>query len=72
MGEQRFQPLKPFIILGLFLLAWWMVPVTIKSFMRVSFSEFQAPVLISASYLDDLGDFWARRAHRRNELIEAG
>lgn len=72
MGEQRFQPLKPFIILGLFLLAWWMVPLTIKSFMRVSFSEFQAPVLISASYLDDLGDFWARRAQRRNELIEAG
>jgi rod shape-determining protein MreC len=71
VGEQRFKPLKPFILLALFLLAWWMVPSVFKSFMRVTFAEFQAPVMITASYLDDLGDFWARRANSRNELIEA-
>jgi rod shape-determining protein MreC len=72
VGEQRFKPLKPFILLALFLLAWWLVPTAVKSMLRVSFAEFQAPVMITASYLDDLGDFWARRAHGRNELIEAG
>jgi rod shape-determining protein MreC len=72
VGEQRFKPLQPFLLLGVFLLGWWLVPVAIKSFMRVSFAEFQAPVIMTASYFDDLGDFWARRANSRNQLIEAG
>ncbi len=72
MGEQRFKPLKPIFLLVLFLLAWWLLPSVFKSILRVSFTEFQAPVMITASYLDDLGDFWARRSSSRNELIEAG
>ena len=40
--------------------------------MRVSFSEFQAPVWIASSYLDDLGNFWAQNTHSKEELITAG
>lgn len=43
-----------------------------KSFLRVSFSEFQAPAWIALSHLDDLEAFWARRSHSKRELIEAG
>ena len=72
MADSRFEQIKPFIILGAFLLGWWLVPTVVKSFLRVSFTEFHAPVWVTASYLDDLGDFWARRNHSNLELIEAG
>ncbi|NBB79322.1 MAG: rod shape-determining protein MreC [Verrucomicrobia bacterium] len=49
-----------------------MIPATVKSFLRISFSEFQAPAWVATSYLDDLEGFWARRSHSKVELIEAG
>ena len=63
------------VALGVFLVAWWIVPTLTKSFLpfvRVSFTEFQAPAWIVSSYLDDLESFWARRSHSKIELIEAG
>lgn len=72
MANLRLDKLKPLVALGVFVAAWWMVPLVVKSFLRVSFTEFQAPVWIATSYLDDLEGFWARRSHSKLELIEAG
>lgn len=72
MAKFRLDKFKPIVALGLFLVAWWIVPSIAKSFLRVSFTEFQAPAWIVSSYLDDLEGFWARRSHSKIELIEAG
>ena len=75
MAKFRLDKFKPLVALGLFLVAWWMVPTLSKSFLpflRVSFTEFKAPAWIVTSYLDDLEEFWARRSHSKIELIEAG
>ena len=75
MAKFRLDKFKPLVALGLFLVAWWIVPTLSKSFLpflRVSFTEFQAPAWIVTSYLDDLEEFWARRSHSKIELIEAG
>jgi rod shape-determining protein MreC len=68
---KRFDQAKPFVTLGIIVLAWLLLPVTVKSFLRVTFSELQAPVEVTASYVRDLQEFWADRAHSKNELIEA-
>ena len=75
MAKFRLDKFKSLVALGLFLVAWWMVPTLSKSFLpflRVSFTEFQAPAWIVTYYLDDLEEFWARRSHSKIELIEAG
>lgn len=72
MAKLRLDKIKPLVALGVFLLAWWIVPTTVKSFLRVSFAEFQAPAWVATSYLDDLEGFWSRRSHSKVELIEAG
>ncbi|MGZ0656479.1 rod shape-determining protein MreC [Coraliomargarita sp. W4R53] len=72
MANHRLDKVKPLVALGVFLIAWWVIPTTVKSFLRVSFSEFQAPAWVATSYLDDLEGFWARRSHSKVELIEAG
>ncbi len=72
MAKLRLEKIKPLVALGVFLVAWWVVPTTIKSFLKVSFTEFQAPAWVATSYLDDLEGFWARRSHSKVELIEAG
>jgi rod shape-determining protein MreC len=68
----RFDQAKPFLTLGLALVAWLVLPVVFKSFLRVSFFEMQAPVDTAVSYTRDLQDFWSLRNHSKNELIEAG
>jgi len=68
----RFDQAKPFLTLGLVFAAWLLLPVGFKSFVRVSFFEFQAPVDVTASYVRDLQDFWSLRDHSKNALIEAG
>ena len=72
MAKLRLDKIKPLVALGVFLVAWWVIPTTVKSFMQVSFSEFQAPAWVATSYLDDLEGFWGRRSHSKVELIEAG
>lgn len=72
MANSRLEHYKPLVVLGLFLAGWWLLPTTVKSFLRVGFSEFQAPAWIAASYLEDLEGFWARRTHSKLELIDAG
>jgi len=72
VAKLRPDRIKPLVALGSFLLAWWLIPTTLKSFLKVSFSEFQAPAWVATSYLDELENFWARRTHSKDELIEAG
>ncbi len=72
MAKLRLDKVKSLVALGVFLVAWWVIPTTIKSFLELSFSEFHAPAWVATSYLDDLEDFWARRSHSKIELIEAG
>lgn len=72
MAQLRLDKYKPLVALAAFLLAWWVIPSVVKSFVRVSFNEFQAPTWIATSYLDDLEGFWARRSHSKLELIQAG
>lgn len=72
MLPQRFDQAKPFLTLGLALLAWLLVPTAIKRMTRTTFFELQAPVQTTASYLRDLQDFWSLKTRSKNELIEAG
>lgn len=69
---RRFDQARPFLALGLALLAWLILPAVAKRFARLSFYEIQAPVEVSASYARDLQDFWSQRTRTKNELIEAG
>jgi rod shape-determining protein MreC len=69
---QRFDQAKPFLTLAIIVAAWLIVPVVIKSFLRASFFELQAPISVSASVARDLQEFWSLRSHSKQELIEAG
>jgi rod shape-determining protein MreC len=72
VAKFRLDKFKSIVALGLFLVAWWILPSIARSFLQVSFTEFQAPAWIVSSYLDDLEGFWTRRSHSKIELIEAG
>lgn len=67
----RFAQARPFLTLGLVLLAWLILPTACKRVARLSFYEFQAPIDITASYARDLQDFWSQKTRSKNELIEA-
>ncbi len=68
---RRFDQARPFLTLGLVLLAWLLVPTVVKRFARLSFYEFQAPLDVAASYGRDLQDFWAVRTRSNAELVAA-
>jgi rod shape-determining protein MreC len=69
---KRFDQARPFVVLGLVLAGWLVVPVVLKTFLRASFFEFQAPLTLSASYARDLQEYWSLRLHTNDELIQAG
>jgi rod shape-determining protein MreC len=70
--SNRFDQAKPFATLGIVVLAWLLLPVVVKLFLRAGFFELQAPVQATASYVRDLQEYWADRAHSNNDLVEAG
>ena len=72
MAKRRLDRYKPVVALGVFLVAWWILPVGVKAFLKASFTEFQAPAWVASSYLEDLEGFWARRMHSKQELELAG
>lgn len=72
MLPKRFDQTRPFLTLGVVLLAWVLLPFTVKSFTRVTFFELQAPFAAAQSYVQDLQEFWALRLRPKNEIIEAG
>lgn len=73
MGTPGRINLKPFVYLGLGLLAWWAVPLGIRHFFRDAFYEFQAPVILAQSQLQDLQRYWDETGLRsQRELLIAG
>lgn len=72
MPSNRFDQAKPFTTLGLVVAAWLLAPIAVKSFLRASFFEFQAPISVAVSHVRDLQEYWSLRAHSMQDLIEAG
>ena len=72
MQPKRFDQARPFLTLGLLIAGWLVVPVAVKSFLRASFFEFQAPLAVAASHVRDLQEYWSLRLHSNDELIQAG
>lgn len=68
---RRFDQARPFLALGVALLAWLLLPALFKRFARLGLYELQAPVEVSASYVRDLQEFWSEKTRSKNELIEA-
>jgi rod shape-determining protein MreC len=69
---KRFDQARPFVTLAIALAAWLVVPVVLKTFLRASFFEFQAPLTVTASYARDLQEYWSLRLHSNDDLIAAG
>lgn len=72
MPKLRFDQARPFLLLGVIGGAWLIVPLVVKSLMRASFFELQAPMIAGASYTRDLQAFWSLRTRSKVEMIEAG
>lgn len=72
MAKKRFLQARPFLAFGIVLLAWAIVPISVKSLARVSFYEFQAPANVAASYVRNVQDYWSMRMRSKDELIEVG
>jgi len=69
---KRIDQARPFVTLGIIVVAWMLIPVVVKSFARATFFELTAPMTVAASYARDLQEFWALRLHSKVALIEAG
>lgn len=72
MFPRRFDQTRPFVTLGVILLAWIFLPLGAKVFTRGNFFEIQAPLLVADSFVRDLQTFWSNRAHSKDELLKAG
>ena len=72
MLPKRFDQARPFVTLGIMLLAWLFVPLVLKTFTRATFFEIQAPLTVADSYVRDLHTFWSNRLHSKDELLKAG
>lgn len=71
MDSQKFWSLKPWFILGAFLLSWFLVPTIIKSYTKLGLYELQAPLWSASTKIKDLQKYWILRNHSKKELIEA-
>lgn len=72
MAKLRLEKIKPLVALAAFLLFWWILPASVKSFTRLSLAEFHAPAWLVTTKIDQLSDFWAARNHSKIDLLEAG
>jgi rod shape-determining protein MreC len=66
------RPPRPFLTLGVVIVAWLLVPATAKRFLRGALFEAQAPAAVAASRVRDLQEYWSLRTRPANELIAAG
>lgn len=71
MPPQRFDISKPFVTLGIIVLAWLLLPGIAKRWGRIGLYELQAPVEVSASYVRELQDYWAWRTRSKTEIYGA-
>ncbi len=72
MLPKRFDHARPFVTLGVILLAWIFLPLAAKIFARATFFEIQAPLVVADSFVRDIQSFWSNRAHSKDELLKAG
>ena len=72
LPKKRFYPKKTLTVIIVLLAFWWLTPTFIKSFTRISFFEFQAPLWNVSSHLSEMQQFWSLRSHSKFELLEAG
>ncbi|HWA27268.1 MAG TPA: rod shape-determining protein MreC [Lacunisphaera sp.] len=72
MLPRRFDQARPFLTLGVILLAWIFLPLGVKVFTRATFFEIQAPLTVADSFVRDLQAFWSNRLHSKDELLKAG
>lgn len=72
MLPRRFDQARPFLTLGIILLAWVFLPLAGKVFTRATFFEIQAPLTVADSFVRDLQTFWSNRMHSKDELLKAG
>ncbi len=72
MLPRRFDRARPFATLAVVVLAWVLIPIGAKLFVRASFFELTAPVPVAASYVRDLQEYWSLRGHSSDDLIGAG
>ena len=72
MLPRRFDQARPFVTLGIVLLAWLFLSLVVKTFTRATFFEIQAPMVVADSYVQDLQTFWSNRLHSKDELLQAG
>ncbi|RXK55658.1 rod shape-determining protein MreC [Oleiharenicola lentus] len=72
MFPKRFDHARPFVTLGVILLAWIFLPLGAKVFSRATFFEIQAPLVVADSFVRDLQDFWSNKTRSKEELLKAG
>lgn len=72
MFPKRLDHARPFVTLGVILLAWIFLPLGAKIFTRATFFEIQAPLVVADSFVRDLQDFWSNKTHSKEELLKAG
>lgn len=72
MLPKRFDQARPFLILGVILLVWLLLPLVVKTLTRATFFAIQAPLTVADSYVQDLQTFWSNRLHSKDELLKAG
>ncbi len=72
MFPKRFDHARPFVTLGVILLAWIFLPLGAKIFTRASFFEIQAPLVVADSFVRNLQDFWSNKTRSKEELLKAG
>lgn len=72
MALKRLSQFKPLVVLLVFLVAWWVMPVMLKRWLQTGFYEFQAPTMFVESQVEDLQSYWTMRGQSKREMIEAG
>ncbi len=72
MALKRLSQLKPVAVLMAFLIAWWVLPVVLKRWVKTGFYEFQAPIFYLESQAEDLQSYWTLRGQSKREMIAAG
>lgn len=72
MLPKRLDQARPFLVLGLILLAWIFLPLAARVFARATFFEIQAPLTVADSFVRDLQTFWSNRLHSKDDLLRAG
>ncbi|MBC2594080.1 rod shape-determining protein MreC [Ruficoccus amylovorans] len=72
MALKRLSQFKPLVVLLVFLVAWWVMPVMLKRWIQTGFYEFQAPMMFAESQVEDLQSYWTLRGQSKREMIEAG